>query len=162
MNLEQKAKEFATRKHEGQLRKDGKTPYINHCVGVVELLKEEGITNEDILCAAWLHDTIEDCGVTKDTLEREFNPNIAIIVSQLTRDVDRETYNERIRNSDYQVQIVKLADTVHNCSELGDYLPKDTIKRKVEDCEILYLELAKGFCPNFHNKLCKYLILFRN
>ena len=160
-NLEQKAKEFATKAHEGQLRKDGKTPYINHCAGVVDLLREEGITNEDTLCAALLHDTIEDCGVTKETLEREFNPNIARIVAQLTKDVDRESYKERIRKADFQVQIMKLADTVHNCSEMThSNITQETIRRKVDDCNSLYLDLAKKISPNFYNKLCKHLTPF--
>ncbi|MDO8509478.1 MAG: HD domain-containing protein [Nanoarchaeota archaeon] len=151
MNLESKASKFATQAHEGQLRKDGKTPYITHCAGVVSLLKEIGIDDEDTLCAAWLHDTIEDCGVTREYIKREFNTNIARIVSQLTRDVDREAYKERIKNADYQVQIVKLADTVHNCSTMTHpRVSKETIRRKLEDCKDLYFDLAKEVCLEFY------------
>ena len=157
MNLEPKAKEFAAKSHKGQLRKNGITPYINHCAGVVSLLKEIGIVDDDILSAGWLHDVIEDCNVTKEQIEQEFNVNIARIVSVLTRDVDRETYKERIKQSDYQVQIVKLADTVHNCSEMAHQnIPEKTIKRKIEDCEALYFDLAKQICPRFYDLLKEY------
>lgn len=162
MNLEQKAREFATRAHEGQLRKDGKTAYINHCYGVVRLLKEIGIEDENILCSAWLHDVIEDCGINKEQIEQEFNKEVARIVSALTRDVNREKYKERIKDAGFAVQIVKLADTVHNCSELGNCLDKKTIRTKVEDCENLYFELARKIAPKFYESLIKYIAPFRN
>ena len=152
MNLEQKAQEFATMAHTGQLRKDGKTPYINHCYGVVRLLKEIGIGDENILCSAWLHDVIEDCGI-----EKEFNKEIARIVFVLTRNVNRERYKERIKNADFPIQIVKLADTVHNCSELERCLDKGTIKTKVKDCEEFYFDLARRICPEFYEKLVFYI-----
>ena len=156
--LEQKAKEFATEAHKGQLRKDGETLYINHCSNVVSLLVGGGISDEDVLCAGWLHDIIEDCGFTKEQLEQEFNSNVARIVDQLTRNVDRDAYKKRIRNADYQVQIVKLADTVHNCSEMTHLnITQETIMKKVEDCESLYINLAKEICPQFHKMLTKHL-----
>ena len=158
MKLEQKAREFAEKAHEGQFRKDGQTPYISHCAGVVDLLRGEGVKNEDILCTGWLHDVIEDCGITREQLKQEFNINIARMVSQLTRDIDREAYKERIRKADYGVQIVKLADTVHNCSEMTHpNITQEMIRRKVEDCESLYFRLAKEICPNFNKMLIKYL-----
>jgi (p)ppGpp synthase/HD superfamily hydrolase len=126
-----------------------------------KLCKSEEANPKLVLCAALLHDTIEDCGVTKETLEREFNPNIARIVAQLTKDVDRESYKERIRKADFQVQIMKLADTVHNCSEMThSNITQETIRRKVDDCNSLYLDLAKKISPNFYNKLCKHLTPF--
>ncbi len=153
MRIEQKAKEFATKIHTGQYRKDGKTPYIKHCEAIVSLLKEIEIKNEDILAAAWLHDTVEDCKVTIKQIEQEFNSEIARIVKSLTRNANRQDYKERVRNADYAIQIIKLADTVHNCSELNLNLPEKTIKRKVEDCKELYFLLAKEICTLFYEKL---------
>lgn len=155
-NLIQKAQQFATKAHKGQFRKDNKTSYVEHCKAVVKLLKGIGVTNQDILAAAWLHDTIEDCGYTKDELEKKFNPNIARIVATLTRDVDRDSYKKRIRDSDYTVQIIKLADVVHNCSDLNPSLPEKTIRRKLEDCKALYFDLAKKICPKFYALLLQY------
>jgi (p)ppGpp synthase/HD superfamily hydrolase len=145
--LELKAQEFATKAHA-----DNITPYINHPAGVVRLLRDINVNEEDILCAAWLHDTIEDCDVTEAQLKTEFNLNIARIVQALTRDVDRDIYKERIKKSDYAVQIVKLADTVHNCSRLHNGLKPSTIKNKVDDYPF-YLALAERIAPQFAEKL---------
>jgi (p)ppGpp synthase/HD superfamily hydrolase len=160
--LENKAKKIATKEHKEQYRKDKKTPYIKHPEEVVKLLKEIGIKNQDIICAAWLHDTIEDCGLTKKFIEKEFNPNIARIVKALTRDVSREEYKKRIKNSDFSVQIIKLADTVHNCKTLHKLLPKKTIKRKIKDCKSLYIPLAKKIEPRFYKLIIKYLKPLQN
>lgn len=154
MNLVEKAQQFATKKHAGQFRKDGKTPYITHPHAVVELLKKIGVADENIIAAGWLHDTIEDCGVTKDDLAREFNAEVARIVSALTRDVSRDEYKERMLKADYAVQIVKLADVVHNCSTLTPDLTQ-AIENKVKDSKVLYLPLAKKICPEFYEMLSK-------
>jgi len=153
--LEQKAKEFAIEAHKGQLRKDGITPYIKHPIEVVNLLKNID-SNSDVLCASYLHDVIEDCKITKELLEKEFNPNIARIVSALTRDINREEYKKRIKNSDYQIQIVKLADMVANCKDLYSYLSEKTITQKVNDCNNFYFSLAQKTCPGFYELLKKY------
>jgi guanosine-3',5'-bis(diphosphate) 3'-pyrophosphohydrolase len=151
--LEQKAQEFASEAHKGQYRKDGITPYIEHPKGVVRLLKENGVYDENILCAAWLHDTMEDCDVTKECLEQEFNPEIARMVSALTRDVKREEYIERIRNADYSVQIVKLGDVIYNSGDLFKGIAQKTADRMVNDSKILYLGLAQKIAPKFYNRL---------
>ena len=114
------------------------------------------------MCSGWLHDGPEDTNMTIELIEKEFNANIARIVGQLTRDVDREAYKERIRTADYAVQIVKLADVVHNCSDLNQNLPDKTIRRKVEDCESLYFELAERICPEFHEMLVRHLVPYRD
>ncbi|MCK4429036.1 MAG: HD domain-containing protein [Candidatus Aenigmarchaeota archaeon] len=142
--------------HENQYRHDGIIPYITHPESVYNLLKEIGIENNNTLCAAWLHDTIEDCELTKEYIEYEFNSNIANLVAQLTKNCGREKYLERIKEADYDVQIIKLADIVHNCSTLNEAMPKK-IKHKVEDCKELYFELSEKICPKFHYKLQKYL-----
>ena len=151
MEIEQKAQQFATKAHKEQYRKDKITPYIEHPRAVAKLLKEVAeIKDLNIICASWLHDVIEDCKVTKEQLEHEFNPEIARIVCALTRDIDRQAYLERIRHSDYAIQIVKLADVVHNCSTLGQEIPLRTIQRKIDECNALYLNLAKRICPKFY------------
>ncbi len=159
--LIKKAEIFAIQVHEGQFRKDGKTPYIKHCATVVELLKSIRIKDENILVAAWLHDVIEDCDVTAKEIEKEFNEEIARIVSTLTRDVDRELYKERMKKADYKVQIIKLADMVHNCSDLNEDLKFKTVVRKIDDSDRLYLDMAKKIAPEFYEKLIMYLKPFR-
>ncbi|MFX0099799.1 MAG: HD domain-containing protein [Candidatus Hodarchaeota archaeon] len=157
MSLIEKAREVATRAHEGQTRKVGGIPYITHPEAVYKLLVDVGIKDEDILAAAWLHDTIEDCDFKREQIEREFNANVARIVQALSRDgksrEKRAEYNETIKNSDFAVQIVKLADTIHNCQTLDEKLKRITIQRKVDDCESVFLDLAREICPKFHELL---------
>ena len=150
-----KAKRVATKAHENQYRDEGSL-YITHPEAVYNLLKETGIEDTDTLCAAWLHDTIEDCKLTKEYIEYEFNSNIAGMVSQLTRDCSREEYRKRIKESEYDIQIIKLADVVHNCSTLNESMP-EKIRHKVEDCKSLYFKLSENICPKFYCKLQKYL-----
>jgi len=155
MKLEQKAYNFAREAHTGQFRMDGTTPYSTHPIRVVRRLKKLGIKDQDTLCAGYLHDTIEDCGITEEQLAKEFNPNIARIVSTLTRDVSRERYKRRIENSDYPVQIIKLIDTLDNVEDLSPALPEKLIKRKVEDCENFYISLAREIAPQVKPELTK-------
>jgi GTP diphosphokinase / guanosine-3',5'-bis(diphosphate) 3'-diphosphatase len=156
VSLVEKARNYATEKHRGQFRHDKITPYITHSERVVGLLEEIGIRDEDILASGWLHDVVEDCGVSVGDLEREFNPEVARIVGALSRDVGREEYKERIRKSDYPVKIVKLADVVHNCSYLYNSSRK-TIENKIHDSEDFYLPLAKQICHRFYKLLLGYV-----
>lgn len=143
--LEQKAMEFAYKAHEGQLRKDGRTPYIEHPKAVVEILKEIGVTDKDVLSAAWLHDVVEDCGVAIKTICDEFGGWIAKMVYHLTRDkgAPREDYLQRIRTTDdSDAQRIKLADVCHNCRTIEHMAPNDA-ERLIGECERVYLPLAK-------------------
>src|SRR5688572_2251801 len=81
--LLQKAIDFATEKHKGQ--KYGDKPYITHCLAVLERVKK--ITDfTPVLCAAVLHDVVEDCGVTVADVEKEFGYSVSSLVMFLTCD----------------------------------------------------------------------------
>lgn len=155
MNVEEKARVVAFELHKNQFRIGG-APYITHLAGVVSILKNIGIDDKKILAAAWLHDVIEDCGVTKYFLEREFNSEVTRIVVALTRDVDRKAYNERISNSDFAVKIIKLADVVHNCSDIFR-CPVKMVKNKLRDCEDVYFGIAKEISEPLYEMLKHYL-----
>ena len=86
---ETKALEFATHAHEGMTDKAG-APYIGHPVRVAARL--EGETDKVV---ALLHDVVEDCGVSLETLAREFGVVVADAVDVLSRHPD-ETYRESI------------------------------------------------------------------
>jgi len=157
-SLVERAKKVATEAHKNRYRKDKVTPYITHPENVFNLLKSIGMSDQDILSAAWLHDVLEDTQITVEYIEKEFNSKIVKIVKQLTRDIDREGYKKRIQNANYAVQIIKLADTVDNCSNLSaTYLPEKTVRRKIEDCKSLYLDLAQKICPEFYSMLLELL-----
>ena len=82
-----RAADFAARYHAGQMRKDGKTPYLNHPLRVAAILSAEGgITAAATLAAAYLHDTVEDTAATFADLERLFPSDVVEIVRQVTDD----------------------------------------------------------------------------
>lgn len=119
--LWQKAASFAAQKHAGQLRKDGKTPYVAHVFRVAMTVRDIfKIDHSVALCAALLHDTIEDTTADYDDIAEEFGEDVAQVVSALTKDKrmpepEREkAYDERIAAGPWQARLVKLADTYDN------------------------------------------------
>lgn len=86
-DLLERAEAFARRAHEGQFRKgEAKEPYTVHLEEVVELVSKHG-GSETELCAAWLHDTVEDCPPTSfQDIEENFGPDVGRIVRELTDD----------------------------------------------------------------------------
>jgi guanosine-3',5'-bis(diphosphate) 3'-pyrophosphohydrolase len=144
--FEEAAREFAYEKHEGQLRKDGLTPYIEHPKAVVQILEDLGISDDDVLSAAWLHDIVEDCGVELAEIREKFNDRIAGIVRILTRDIDRDEYKKRLLESPREAQLLKLADMVHNCRTL-QFLDAKGLRRKVTEGREFYIPLARRIAP---------------
>ena len=83
-----RAAAFAAHKHRKQRRKDtDASPYINHPLALARVLASEGsVTDTATLCAALLHDTIEDTDTTADELVQEFGAEVASIVQEVTDD----------------------------------------------------------------------------
>ncbi len=76
---------FAAEAHRDQSRKDGRTPYIVHPVAVLRRLSSDlGMKEADLLCAAVLHDVIEDSVVTREDLELRFGARVAGWVQELS------------------------------------------------------------------------------
>ncbi|MGN1266542.1 MAG: HD domain-containing protein [Dorea sp.] len=123
-----KAIEFATKAHEGQFRKGTKRPYIVHPVEVADIVSSR-TKDEEIISAAVLHDTIEDCeGVTKEVLVREFSERVALIVALESEDKSK-TWMERKKATinhmlmaPIEVKMVGLADKLSNMRDINrDY-----------------------------------------
>jgi (p)ppGpp synthase/HD superfamily hydrolase len=90
IRLVDKALEYASEKHKGQLDDQGRPYFFAHIVQVHSILKD--ITdNEEILCAGILHDIIEDTSATYEDLVHEFNKTISDLVYELTQEGSRET-----------------------------------------------------------------------
>ncbi len=127
----QQAVAFAARAHQGQLRKDGRTPYASHpfrvCLVATEVF---GFHDPEILVAAILHDTIEDTTTDYDDIVAMFGPNVAEWVRLLSKDkrlpeIEREEdYVRGLVSACWQVQVLKLADVYDNLSDL-DQLPAE-------------------------------------
>lgn len=133
MTIREKALEFATKAHEGQFRKDGVTPYIEHPKAVAEialdLVKYESLSKEelDILyIVALLHDTVEDTDFEIGDIYAEFGDRVAFCVEALTKKTG-ENYLEAILRAkiDLLTRYVKRADNIHNMSDLKEGSLKD-------------------------------------
>jgi|SRR3989338_6182616 len=112
-----RARLFAYSAHNGQFRKDGRTPYINHPKAVVGILRRAGVVDENILSAGWLHDVVEDCGITRSAIRKNFGETIASYIDGVTEKKSLETrkdFMKRISLSSYPVKIIKMADVLHN------------------------------------------------
>jgi guanosine-3',5'-bis(diphosphate) 3'-pyrophosphohydrolase len=122
-----KALAFAAHKHRDQRRKDAEaSPYINHPIALADVLvNEAGVTDVDVLCAALLHDTIEDTKTTPDELEREFGHAIAAIVLELTdnkmlkKGTRKRMQVAHARNASREAKLVKLADKICNLRDVN-------------------------------------------
>ena len=124
----QRAYEFAEKAHAGQCRKTGE-PFIAHPVEVALILADLRM-DIDSLCAALLHDTVEDTSTTYEDLRREFNTSVAQLVDGVTKisriEVDNLTDEQAqtIRkmfvamSKDIRVVVIKLADRLHNMRTL--------------------------------------------
>jgi (p)ppGpp synthase/HD superfamily hydrolase len=121
MDLLPRAISFACRRHQGQTRKDGETPYVAHPMRVMtSILREFGEADPEALAAAALHDTVEDTATDFDDLAREFGETVARYVALLTKDKrlpeeERERrYFEGLRSAPAPVKLCKIADTLDN------------------------------------------------
>ena len=125
------AYEYADKLHEGQFRLSGE-PYISHPVAVARIVAELGL-DTDSICAALLHDTVEDCADKTDleVLTRMFGADVAMLVDGLTKIIQvqvadkEEAHIENIRkmllamNKDIRVIFIKLCDRLHNMRTLA-------------------------------------------
>ena len=121
----------AARAHEGQRRKDGKTPYVSHVFRVALVLREVfGVSDRQALTAAVLHDTVEDTTTDFDDLQEQFGPDVAGWVAALSKDKrlperEREAaYVAQLAGGPWQVQVCKLADVFDNLMDAKN-LPPD-------------------------------------
>lgn len=120
--------EFAAKAHEGQFRKGTKRPYIVHPVEVADIVAVM-TRDEEVICAAVLHDTIEDCpGVTEAALSSVFGERVASMVAQESEDKSRswmerkETTIRHLGEAPREVQMIGLADKLSNMRDIDrDY-----------------------------------------
>jgi GTP diphosphokinase / guanosine-3',5'-bis(diphosphate) 3'-diphosphatase len=133
LRLVLKALDFAARKHRDQRRKDaGASPYINHPIALARVLSEEGgVTDAQVLCAALLHDTVEDTDTTPDELAAEFGPAIRDLVLEVTDDQSlskserKRLQIEHAAGLSEKAKLVKLADKICNLRDVADNPPAD-------------------------------------
>jgi (p)ppGpp synthase/HD superfamily hydrolase len=126
MSLEQKAIEFATMAHGGQVRKYTGEPYVTHPIAVSKIVKTV-TDDEEMIAAAILHDVIEDCDVSREWLIEQFGVVISTLVYQVSdislphhgnrafrKGMDREWLSCACNKA----QTIKLADLIHNSQSI--------------------------------------------
>ena len=123
-----KAYEMADDLHKGQMRQSGE-PYISHPLNVSYILAEMH-ADSDTLCAALLHDTLEDTSATKEEIASEFNDEVAKLVDGVTKISKMNFSSKKDQNmantrkiitgitEDVRIIIIKLADRLHNMRTL--------------------------------------------
>jgi len=158
-----RAFEMAEKMHAGQFRKDGQ-PYVIHVVSVAYILEQLNY-DSDTICAALLHDVVEDCGATIDELRDAFGDVVADVVDAVSaieaKDYvfdddlfeDEENIKASLDNKTFEkllsmgvknriAFIIKLADRLHNLSTIETF-PYAKQLEKVKETERWILPLAK-------------------
>jgi GTP diphosphokinase / guanosine-3',5'-bis(diphosphate) 3'-diphosphatase len=149
--------------HEGQCRKSGE-PFIMHPIGVAEVLAKLGMDTAGI-CAALLHDTVEDTDLILDDIAREFGGETAMLVDGVTKlnriqvpgKEDRQAESLRkmliAMAEDNRVLAIKLADRLHNMRTIH-HMPRDSQKRIAQETLRIYAPLAHRLgMQNFRSEL---------
>jgi GTP pyrophosphokinase len=149
VRLVERAYGVAAHWHRHQQRRSG-DPFITHPLAVATILAELGMNHETI-CAALLHDTVEDTPYTLDELRSEFGEDIAALVDGVTK-LDKVKYGESAEaetvrkmvvamSRDIRVLVIKLADRLHNMRTLR-YLPREKQERKSREVLEIFAPLA--------------------
>ncbi len=145
----QAAENFAKERHSGMLRKDGITTYNEHLAGVVSRLKNLGITDEDLLCAAWLHDIIEDTNTGFNEVDQRFGSKVAVLVLSLSKDKSlpkskqEEQYVKQLKESSFEAKLIKLCDISANLKDIKGAPLSKTKKAKTVRKILHYLNSIK-------------------
>ena len=151
VDLVRRAYRFADEAHLGQTRKSGE-PYITHPIAVASLCTEWKL-DAQALAAALMHDSMEDCGVTKLELVEKFGTAVAELVDGLTK-LDKLEFNTREENQaesfrkmllamarDVRVILIKLADRTHNMRTMND-MPRSKWARISSETLEIYAPIA--------------------
>ena len=128
--LVDKALAFATKAHDGQIRKYVGEPYIEHPKRVAATMKAHGFDHH-VQAAALLHDTIEDCGVKSHEIHRHFGKRVGHMVDALTdlpssagnRKFRKGQDDMRLHGANHEVQSIKCADTIDNSPSIRAHDP---------------------------------------
>ena len=142
--------EYAKEKHKNQLRKSGE-PYIIHPLHVAYTLAELGLDTQTI-CAALLHDVVEDTETTYEDIKNNFGEEIALLVEGVTKlsilfktaeEKQAENYNKMFiaMEKDIRIIILKLADRLHNITTL-QHLRRDRQIAIAKETLELYAPIA--------------------
>ena len=150
MQLVQKAFNFAREAHRNQTRKSGE-PYIIHPIAVALIIADELQLGAAPVCAAFLHDVVEDTPCTEETIREEFGDDVAFLVSVVTKKKKNQyemskqldNFKQMLDSMHYDIRaiLIKLADRLHNMRTLSSMGPAKQMKIAGET-DFFYAPLA--------------------
>ena len=140
--------------HSGQSRDGSKEPYINHALKVAHILSDElKIRDVDLICAALLHDILQEGNNSEklDQIKKNFGENVFNIVQTLTehpsanenRQQSLESYFQNISNSPKTLRVVELADRLDNVRFFKNAVKKDKAIRYKEETQKYVVPIAE-------------------
>lgn len=158
MELVRKAFEFANSAHKGVRRRSGE-PYILHPIAVARIVVEEIGLGHKSICAALLHDVVEDTSYTVEDISNLFGGKIASLVDGLTKiktvldnEESRKEHSQSLQaenfkrilltlNDDVRVVLIKMADRLHNCRTI-DFMPEYKREKILSETMYIFIPLA--------------------
>lgn len=149
MQIIESAESFAKERYVGRTRNDN-TTYLDHLKGVVNRMKNIGITDHEVLAAAWLHGIIEETNTTFDEIDKRFGSRIAVLVlashkdKNLSRDKIEKQYIKQLKESPIEAKIIELCDISTNLKDLKNSTWSKTKKTKQIKKNLYYLSTIKS------------------
>ena len=150
MQLVQKAFNFAREAHRSQTRKSGE-PYIIHPIAVAMIIADEMQLGAAPVCAAFLHDVVEDTPCTDEKIQQEFGDDVAFLVRVVTKKKKNQyemskqldNFKQMLDSMHYDIRaiLLKLADRLHNMRTLASMTPAKQMKIAGET-DFFYAPLA--------------------
>ena len=126
-----RAAAFAHKAHAGHVRKYTGEPYFNHLAEVARIVAATPGSDEAMVAAAYLHDTLEDTPTTYADLVKEFGHEVAVLVAELTnirtegnRATRKARDRARLAGISERAMTIKLADLIHNTGDIVEFDPK--------------------------------------
>ena len=169
--------QFADRKHKKQRRAEGSAYIIHPLRAAITLIDDVGTWDADVVCAALLHDVVEDCGVRLPTVKKQFGKRVADFVHLMTRlrsqretDAQKETHKlahlKKIQRGPQEVKLIKCADILDNlrCAADIPFWMWTPMARKKFPRWHREFHAAEAFCakvhPVLHQEVVKALRVF--
>lgn len=121
-----KALAFAKEKHKGQVRRYSCRAGVTHPINVANKLKKDLTVTEEVIAAAYLHDTLEDTNTTEEEISSLFGDRVLDLVRQVTAPDNCEGksksqfWNDRVLKMDSDGMLLKLTDRLMNMRELNN------------------------------------------
>ena len=146
--------EFASKAHKGQTRRYTREPYITHPLAVAQMLfRSLNKLDTPLLCAAMLHDTLEDTNTTEDELKQCFGTDVTQLVIEVTefstladgnrfirKELDRR-YLKRVSN---RAKALKLADLIHNSRSIIEHAKNGFAEIYMTEKKLLIEDIKEG------------------